>query len=145
MMKEKTRRFLQDALKSLLLTLVLCTVEWYFLHGVPLIGLPEAEDVQSVTLICEDGRSRVVTDAEDVDLLVKAANLLNYRFGTAEEEQPKLTAVYELKDGGSCVLQAGQTTVWWKGKAHPLKQKRVFYNVAEGLFFFDGDQTETEG
>lgn len=144
-MKEKTRRFLQDALKSVLLTMVLSTVGWYFLHGVPLPGLPEAEAVQSVTLLRADGESRVVINAEDVDLLVKAANLLNYRFGTAKEEQPKLTVVYELKDGGSYVLQAGETTVWWKGKAHPLKQKKIFYNVAEGLFFQDIDQTGTEG
>lgn len=144
-MQEKHRRFLSDTLKSMLLTALLVTVGWYFLHGVPLIGLPKAEDVQSVTVIGENGESRVITDAEDVDLLVMAANMLNYRFGTPEEQQAKLTVIYELTDGGNCVLQAGETTVWWKGKAHPLKQKRIFYNVAEGLFFFDGDQTETEG
>lgn len=144
-MQEKHRRFLSDTLKSMLLTALLVTVGWYFLHGVPLIGLPKAEDVQSVTVIGENGESRVITDAEDVDLLVMAANMLNYRFGTPEEQQAKLTVIYELTDGKNCVLQAGETTVWWKSKAHPLKQKRVFYNVAEGLFFFDGDQTETEG
>lgn len=144
-MQEKHRRFLSDMLKSMLLTALLVTVGRYFLHGVPLIGLPKAEDVQSVTVIGENGEHRVITDAEDVDLLVTAANMLNYRFGTPEEQQAKLTVIYELTDGGNCVLQAGETTVWWKGKAHPLKQKRIFYNVAEGLFFFDGDQTETEG
>lgn len=144
-MKVKHRAFLLDILKSVLLTVVLSTIGWYFLHGVPLIGLPKAEEVKNVTLLRADGESRVVVDTEDIELLVKAANLLSYRLGTPENEQPLLTVVYELKNGDACVLRAGETTVDWKGKLHPLKQEEVFYNIVEGLFFFNGNQAETRG
>ncbi len=143
-MKENPSRFLSDALKSMLLTAFLVTIGWYFLHGIPLIGLPKVEEVQSVTIICEDGESQAVADAEDVDLMVTAANMLNYHFGIPEEEPSKLTVIYHLRNSGSIVVQAGETTVWWKGKAHPLKQKRVFYNVVQGLFFNE-EKIRTEG
>jgi len=130
---------------QMLLTVVLSVLisagVWIGFYGVPLLGLPKADEVQSVKLVSPDSDPVTVTDAENVELLVKAANLLNYKFGApnaADPEQPEsYTLRYTLKNGEVRVLSADRTTVWWKDKAHPLKEPDVFYNVLEGLFFSD--------
>ena len=124
---------------TVVLSVLISASVWIGFYGVPLLGLPKVEDVQSVKLVSPDSDPVTVTDAENVELLVKAANLLNYKFGTPDAADPELpesyTLRYNLKNGEVRVLSANRTTVWWKGKAHPLKEPDVFYNVLEGLFF----------
>ena len=136
--QKKTFSWPQTVLTVVLSVLISASV-WIGFYGVPLLGLPKVEDVQSVKLVSPDSDPVTVTDAENVELLVKAANLLNYKFGAADAadpEQPEsYTLRYNLKNGEVRVLSANRTTVWWKGEAHPLKEPDVFYNVLEGLFF----------
>ena len=113
-------------------------------YGVPLLGLPKAEDVQSVTLVSLDSGSVTVTDTENVELLVKAANLLNYKLGAPDTTDPELTVTYTLKNGEVRVLSASRTTMWWKGRAHPLRQPEVFCNIVDGLFL-DGYDNNAKG
>ena len=103
-----------------------------------------AEDVQSVTLVSLDSGSVTVTDTENVELLVKAANLLNYKLGAPDTTDPELTVTYTLKNGEVRVLSASRTTMWWKGRAHPLRQPEVFCNIVDGLFL-DGYDNNAKG
>ena len=125
---------------------------WIGFYGVPLLGLPKAEDVQSVELVglnnssvtVLDGNSVTITDTENVELLVKAANLLNYKLGTPDTTDPELTVIYTLKNGEVRVLSANRTTMWWKGKVHPLKEPDVFCNIVENLFL-NGHENDAKG
>ncbi len=132
-----------QTLQTVVLSVLISAGVWIGFYGVPLLGLPKAEDVESVKLVSPDSDPVTVTDAENVELLVKAAHLLNYKFGapdSADPEQPEsYTLRYNLKNGEVRVLSANRTTVWWKGKAHLLKEPDVFYNVLEGLFFSGSD------
>ena len=42
------------------------------------------------------------------------------------------------------VLSANRTTMWWKGKAHPLKEPDVFCNIVENLFL-NGHENDAKG
>ena len=138
MKQKKLFSWAQTLLTVVLSVLISASVGIGF-YGVPLLGLPKAEDVQSVKLVSLDSGSVTVMDAENVELLVKAANLLNYKLGMPDTTDPELTVTYTLKNGEVRVLSTNRTTVWWKGKVHPLKQPDVFYNVLEGLFFSGTD------
>ena len=91
-----------------------------------------------------DGGSAIITDTENVELLVKAANLLNYKLGTPDTTDPELTVIYTLKNGEVRVISANRTTMWWKGKAHPLKEPDVFCNIVENLFL-NGHENDAKG
>ena len=74
-------------------------------------------------------------DSEEIELLVNASNLLSYRLLGGAQGEPAIAVVYQLKDGGQVKVEANGSTVWWRGKAHAIKQKDIFVNILEGLFF----------
>ena len=85
--QKKHSAWLQTLL-TVVLSVLIASAVWIGRYGVPLLGLPKAEDVQSVTLVSLDSGSVTVTDTENVELLVKAANLLNYKLGGAGHHRP---------------------------------------------------------
>mgnify|MGYP001247054477 FL=1 len=141
--QKKHSAWLQTLL-TVVLSVLIASAVWIGQYGVPLLGLPKAEDVQSVTLVSLDSGSVTVTDTENVELLVKAANLLNYKLGAPDTTDPELTVTYTLKNGEVRVLSASRTTMWWKGRAHPLRQPEVFCNIVDGLFL-DGYDNNAKG
>ena len=86
--QKKHSAWLQTLL-SVVLSVLIASAVWIGRYGVPLLGLPKAEDVQSVTLVSLDSGSVTVTDTENVELLVKAANLLNYKLGAPDTTDPE--------------------------------------------------------
>ena len=46
-----------------------------------------------------------------------------------------MTMTLRLRDGTECALSASRDAVWWRGKAHALRQRELFVNLTEGLFF----------
>ena len=141
--QKKHSAWLQTLL-TVVLSVLIASAVWIGRYGVPLLGLPKAEDVQSVTLVSLDSGSVTVTDTENVELLVKAANLLNYKLGAPDTTDPELTVTYTLKNGEVRVLSASRTNMWWKGRAHPLRQPEVFCNIVDGLFL-DGYDNNAKG
>ena len=141
--QKKHSAWLQTLL-TVVLSVLIASAVWIGRYGVPLLGRPKAEDVQSVTLVSLDSGSVTVTDTENVELLVKAANLLNYKLGAPDTTDPELTVTYTLKNGEVRVLSASRTTMWWKGRAHPLRQPEVFCNIVDGLFL-DGYDNNAKG
>lgn len=127
---------------TLWVVLISCAINacvWIGFHGIPLMGLPRKEAVKSVTLLYNGTDERTVTDKEKVELLVKSANLLNYQLRGETKGSPVITITYHLENGKSVSIEANETTMWWKGKAHALKETEVFVNVIQGLFFDQGD------
>jgi len=49
---------------------------------------------------------------------------------------------YFLKDGTSKTISANNTTVWWNNKIHVIKDKEMFVNLTEGIFFLEDLQTK---
>ena len=137
MIKEKRtwKFFSWYTFSVVIVSCILNAAIWIALHGIPLTGLPERKDVESVTIVRNGTEEREITDDEDVELLVKAANLLNYRFWGKKEGNSVIVVTYHLKSGADVTIEANSTTMWWKGKTHALKETDIFVNIIQGLFF----------
>lgn len=111
------------------------------INGMYLIGVPDAENVNSVTIAwpekSETGKE--YSDLESIDLAISLTGFLKYSlFAQAEELVPSgIEITYSLQNGDTITVVGNENTVWWKGKAHALKQKGAFVKLAEGIFFFD--------
>ncbi len=136
---EKTKKswkfFSWSTLGVVLVSCVLNAIIWVGFHGFPLVGIPEKEEVESVTIFYGEEKERNIAESEDIDLLVKACNLLNYQLWGEKKGDPELTVVYHLKNGEDVKVEANGTTVWWRGKAYAIKEKDTFVNILQGLFF----------
>jgi hypothetical protein len=60
------KKYLINTAVSVLGTVILVTVGWYLLHGVPLTGVPDVEDISSITVT--DENREVTVDREDFEL-----------------------------------------------------------------------------
>ncbi len=126
------------SLNTLCIAVVVCVLNviiWLSFHGVPLVGLPQAEDVKSISVIKNSSQEREVTTQENIKLLVNAAKLLNYRLLGETEGSPIITVTYHLKDGDDVTIKANNTSMWWHGKSHPIKKTDTFINIVQGLYF----------
>lgn len=146
--KRAWKFFSWNTVYVLMVVCVLNTVIWIGFHGVPLMGVPKKEDVESVTILCNDTdngtiekessmKERTITDDENIELLVKASGLLNYRLFGEKEEAPVIVVTYHLKNGDSIRIGANRNTMWWRGKSHAIKEPDVFVNIIQGLYFSD--------
>ncbi len=123
---------------TLCLVGVVCALNaiiWIAFHGVPLVGLPKAENVKSIMVTQNDSQQSEVTTPEDIELLVNATNLLNYRLWGKTEGNPIVTITYYLKDGNALTIEANRTSMWFNGKLHPLKETDMFIKIVQGLYF----------
>ena len=85
-----------------------------------------------------------ISSSEDIELALKLTGFLKYDlFGEVNsEEEPAITITYFLKDGTSKTISANNTTVWWNNKIHVIKDKEMFVNLTEGIFFLEDLQTK---
>ena len=115
--------------------------EWYVSWG-----LPRINDIQSVNItypsVTDDVKE--ISSSEDIELALKLTGFLKYDlFGEVNsEEEPAITITYFLKDGTSKTISANNTTVWWNNKIHVIKDKEMFINLTEGIFFLEDLQTK---
>jgi len=134
--EKKTWKFFSwNTLYVVIVSCVLNAIIWIAFHGVPLVGLPQAEAVKSISVTQNSSQEREVTSEEDIELLVKAANLLNYRLLGEAEGSPIITVTYHLKDGNAVTIKANKTSMWWHGKSHSIKETDVFINIVQSLYF----------
>ncbi|KPU46261.1 hypothetical protein OXPF_01060 [Oxobacter pfennigii] len=126
---------------SVILSMLLVTIGYFWLHGIPLIGLPEKEDVSYVEISDTNLTDEVRTfkAGEDIERAVNMANFLNYQLGTPKQEPPHITITYYLKNGKKISVSANKDTVFWGGKAYTIKGDNgtTFVKITEGLFFSD--------
>ena len=117
-----------------------------FMNGMYLWGLPRINDIQSVNItypsVTDDVKE--ISSREDIELALKLTGFLKYDlFGEVNsEEEPAITITYFLKDGTSKTISANNTTVWWNNKIHVIKDKEMFINLTEGIFFLEDLQTK---
>ena len=117
-----------------------------FMNGMYLWGLPRINDIQSVNItypsVTDDVKE--ISSREDIELALKLTGFLKYDlFGEVNsEEEPAITITYFLKDGTSKTISANNTTVWWNNKIHVIKDKEMFVNLTEGIFFLEDLQTK---
>ena len=106
-------------------------------NGMPLFGVPDVDDIQSVQISYPAADSGIETSSrEDVELPQNLTSFLYYApFAPVDsEEEPAITITYFLRDGVQKTVAASDTTVWWNGKAHRLKHPGQFVKMAEGVF-----------
>ena len=117
-----------------------------FTDGMYLLGLPDLNDIQSVNISYPSVTDGVkeISSREDIELALKLTGFLKYDlFGEVNsEEEPAITITYFLKDGTSKTISANNTTVWWNNKIHLIKDKEMFINLTEGIFFLEDLQTK---
>lgn len=133
-MENNSRKKWKLGLQSFLTSIVVYTMIWVGFHGIPLLGLPEKEQVEWVSIVCE-GEEKTITEEADIELLVTGANLLNYKLWGEPEGEPVLVVTYHLENGKEVTLAANGTTMWWHGKAHAIKEPDCFVRIMRGLFF----------
>ena len=117
-----------------------------FTDGMYLLGLPDLNDIQSVNISYPSVTDGVkeISSREDIELALKLTGFLKYDlFGEVNsEEEPAITITYFLKDGTSKTISANNTTVWWNNRIHVIKDKEMFINLTEGIFFLEDLQTK---
>lgn len=138
-MKRKSLRKIIGFLLTVLGGVLISVVIYLSFHGMFLIGIPEVDNVERVILSYPEKADETAefTEKEDIELAVQISGFLHYSFfGDADpESRPLITVTYVLENGRTVSVSADRDTVWWKGKAYPLKQKDMFVNLTEGLFF----------
>ncbi|MEE0800785.1 MAG: hypothetical protein U0L91_05845 [Gemmiger sp.] len=108
--------------------------------GMYLLGVPAVGEVQRVTVaypaLTPDVRE--TTDPDQIELAVKLTGFLKYAiFADPDpDDSPLITITYFTADGETTV-SASRRTVWWNGRALPLRDEDTFVNLTEGIFFYD--------
>ena len=117
-----------------------------FTDGMYLLGLPDLDDIQYVNISYPSVTDGVkeISGHEDVELALKLTGFLKYDlFEKANsEEEPLITITYFLKNGTNKTVSANNTTVWWNNKTYTIKDKEMFINLTEGIFFLEDLQTK---
>ncbi len=127
-------------LTIIIIMVIIVTVGYFLIKGIPLFGVPKIEDVSYVEI--SDNKlninARKFTEMKDIEKAVNLTNLLLYKLGTPEEKEPIIELVFHLKDGNSFVISANEKTVYSNGKAYSLKgdNGKAFIKIIEGAFFF---------
>ena len=133
--KKHWKFFSWKTLETIVVVLVIQTIIWVAFHGIPLIGLPQAEDVKSISITKNSSQEIEIKTREEIELMINATNLLNYRIFGKKEGSPVMTVTFHLKDGEDVTMKANNTSMWWHGKVHPIKDTSLFINVVDGIFF----------
>lgn len=137
-MKQKSYKFFSKyTIFIIVVSCVLNGMIWIVFHGIPIVGIPKVEEVESITIYYNDVQQQEIVENEKIELLIKASNLLNYKFlgKIKEKEQPIICITYHLKNGNDVMIKANNTTVWRNEKLYEIKQKDIFVNIVEGIFF----------
>ncbi len=126
---------------KVLLTAIIIVSVFIFTDGMYLLGIPDASQVEQVTVSYPEvsNEVKVFTEDEDIEQTIKLTNFLKYSVFEkyAGDDKPMITITYHLTNGGEISVSASRETVWWKGKAHILKDKDMFINLTEGIFFLE--------
>ena len=137
-MDKEKKRWKFFSWKTLCIVVVVCVIHttiWITFYGVPLMGLPQAEEVKSISITKNSSQERELTTIEDIERFIKAPNLLSYRVFGKTEGSPIMIVTYHLKNGEDVTMKANNTSMWWHEKVHPIKDTSLFINVVDGLFF----------
>lgn len=108
-MLKKLLRFLLTVALSVALTVGV----YVLVDGMYLLGLPQAENVQSVQIAYANAAPQTYTASEQLTRTLSLTNFLKYDlFGAADaSDQPLVTLTWTLTNGETVPLSASRTTV----------------------------------
>lgn len=129
------KNFIKNIIFVVMISCILNVVIWIAFHGIPIMGIPNIEEVESITIKYNNVQQKEIIKKEEIELLVKSSNILNYKILGKKEGQPVISMIYHLKNGKDVMIEANYTTVWWKGKSYEIKEKDMFINIITVLFF----------
>lgn len=140
-MRNKVVKTAARFLITALITALLIMGVSIFREGMYLIGIPRIGDVQKVTISYPEATNEIkeISDEKQIELAVELTGFLKYSLFEKgnSKETPMITITYFLDNGQSISVSANRDTVWWKGKAHAIKDKEMFINLTKGLFFLN--------
>lgn len=138
-MKNRAVKVIVRFLITISINFLLIMGVFILVKGMYLMGVPKIDDVQKVTISYPEltNETKEISDEKQIELAVKLTGFLKYSlFEKADDKgSPMITITYFLSNGQSISVSANRDTVWWKGKVHAVKDKDMFINLAEGIFF----------
>ena len=134
-------KWLRKTLATVLVTVIISIALEFAVNGVPLFGIPRAENVTAITVTHPrwPENARRFDDEKSIDLACKLPNFLRWSPWRSLEKQDSgaFIITYELADGSIITLSADEKTVQWRGKTCALADDNTFVNLTEGIFFLD--------
>lgn len=138
-MQSKGKRGILREVVLVILTFVLIVGISIWKDGMYLIGVPNSSEVQSVIITYpkKEIEAKEITDSELIEHAVNLTGFLRYSLfeQPVGDGVPLVTVTYHLSDGGEVSVSANRETVWWNGEVHVIKDKHMFINLVEGIFF----------
>ena len=135
----QAKKILKQYVFPMFLCAAMISTLFFWQRGIPLSGLPGAEEVATVEVWPGEmsGEARILTKEAEIEQAVNIAGFLSWQWGEPEAGEPLIAIVYHLKDGNTQTLWANENTVFLNGKAHRIKgdNGKMFVSIAEGLFF----------
>lgn len=119
-------------------TFVVSCIIFPFAKGMPLIGLPDTDDIVKTEIVNAATNERVVlTDKADIKIIKDITGLLTYRINSAEKSdaQGDIVISFEDKNGDTAELSVTEKYVYWNGKERQLKREKVFIDLIEKIVF----------
>lgn len=145
-MKSNATKTICQFLITVFLTTILIMGVRVSMNGMYLIGIPEIETLQKVSISYPaiTSEPKEFSDAQQIELAVKLTGFLKYSLWDKadDNEEPLMTITYFLDNGKTLSVSASREIVWWKGKAHPLKEEEIFIRLTESLFFSEDINAE---
>lgn len=118
--------------------LTLAAAPYLIFCGVPLAGLPDAEDVTRVEITYfHTAEKKIFSGADDIKLALKAAgHLRRLPFASLTEEDPRYTIVFFTHQGEHISLTAGFCNIDYQGRmmCGPYQQGELFVKTIDGIF-----------
>jgi|GEM_PF-1221901 len=125
----------------LLMVILISTIGYILLNGIPIRGIPQIDTITSVEILDQhlSPEERFFNQTQEIEKAHHAAHLLLAMPGKAKLGEPVIDLVFHQQDGSAFTLQANEETVWVKGKAYRLRGDSgpVFIKVIEAMFFYE--------
>lgn len=132
-----TKRFAPSVVKAAAV-LFIASAPYLIFFGVPLPGLPKAEDVASVEITYfHTAETKTFRSFDDIKLARQAAgHLRRLPFASLAEEDPRYTLVFATRSGERISLTAGYCNIEYKDgiMRGPYRQGELFVKTVDGIF-----------
>ena len=118
--------------------LTLAAAPYLIFCGLPLAGLPDADEVTRVEITyLHTTEKKIFSGADDIKLALKAAgHLRRLPFASLTEEDPRYTIVFVTHPGERISLTAGFCNIDYRGRmmCGPYQQGELFVKTIDGIF-----------
>lgn len=118
--------------------LTLAAAPYLIFCGLPLAGLPDADEVTRVEITyLHTTEKKIFSGADDIKLALKAAgHLRSLPFASLTEEDPRYTIVFVTHPGERISLTAGFCNIDYRGRmmCGPYQQGELFVKTIDGIF-----------